>query len=85
MKQSLSLFITLFFLSNMLAQTGKNPFLKADDIGQLSLTEAGASHFAQLALTCLQQEYPNKLNQVLNDASSLEIAKYAAPCILWLL
>lgn len=87
MKQSLTALFTLFFLSNMLAQTDKNPFLKADDIGQLSLTEAGASHFAQLALNCLQQEYPNKLNQVLNDASHLKSPSMLHPafygCFDW--
>lgn len=31
-----------------------------------------ASHFANLALSCMQQEYPNKLNQVLGDSSDLK-------------
>ncbi len=39
--------------------------------GRLKLTAEGASHFANLALNCLQQEYPNKLGQVLTGANSL--------------
>lgn len=33
----------------------------------LNLTQAGASHFAKLALNCIQQEYPNKLSHVMHD------------------
>ncbi|MBT8099857.1 MAG: DUF2891 domain-containing protein [Gammaproteobacteria bacterium] len=39
--------------------------------GVLTLTEAGASHFADLALVCIDKEYPNKLNQSLPDVSLL--------------
>ena len=49
-----------------------SPFLQKDENGILSLTEQGASHFAQLALSCLQKEYPNKLNQVLSDKTGLK-------------
>lgn len=38
---------------------------------QYRLTEQEASRLVQLPLKCLQQEYPNKLNQVLNDSSAL--------------
>jgi len=38
-------------------------------IPQLTVTEA--SRLAALPLKCLQQEYPNKLGQVLNDSSAL--------------
>jgi hypothetical protein len=34
---------------------------------QLSLTQDQASHFAQLALKCVQKEYPNKPDHVIND------------------
>ncbi len=54
------------------AQTEGNPYLTARTDGQLTLTAAGASHFARLALDCIQQEYPNKLNQSLSDASGLQ-------------
>jgi len=38
---------------------------------QLSLTQEQASHFAQLALKCVQKEYPNKLDHVNNDAADV--------------
>src|SRR5580765_6345333 len=34
---------------------------------KLSLTPAQASHFASLALKCVQKEYPNKLDHTNND------------------
>lgn len=49
-----------------------SPFLQKDKNDVLSLTQEGASHFARLALDCLQKEYPNKLNQVLADESNLK-------------
>ena len=55
--------------------------------GRMTLTKDGASHFAQLALSCLQQEYPNKLNQVLPDESMLQTPKALHPafygCFDW--
>ncbi len=38
---------------------------------QLSLTQAEASHFASLAMKCIQKEYPNKLDHVNNDAADV--------------
>jgi hypothetical protein len=38
---------------------------------QLSLTQEQASHFAQLALKCVQKEYPNKPDHVINDAADV--------------
>ena len=38
---------------------------------QLSLTQIQASHFASLALKCVQKEYPNKLDHVNNDAADV--------------
>lgn len=40
-------------------------------LAQHQFTEQEASRLAQLPLKCLQQEYPNKLNQVLNDSTAL--------------
>jgi hypothetical protein len=37
----------------------------------LSLTQAQASHFAQLALKCVSREFPNKPDHVLNDAADV--------------
>ena len=37
----------------------------------MALTTQSASRFAALALDCMHREYPNKLNQVLKDATGL--------------
>ncbi len=62
--------ITSFFGLLLLAPAGlaSSPQPKAD---QLSLTLDQASHFAQLALKCVQKEYPNKLDHVNNDANDV--------------
>jgi hypothetical protein len=38
----------------------------------LSLDAGGASHFAQLALKCVRQEYPNKLDHVMSGAQEVQ-------------
>ncbi|NBL64865.1 DUF2891 family protein [Flavobacterium sp. NST-5] len=51
------------------------------------LSENQANHLAQLPLKCLQQEYPNKLGQLLNDASEIQSPKTLHPafygCFDW--
>ncbi|HTO96676.1 MAG TPA: DUF2891 family protein, partial [Myxococcales bacterium] len=37
----------------------------------LSLDAGAASHFAQLALKCVRQEYPNKLDHVMGGAEEV--------------
>jgi hypothetical protein len=53
----------------------------------LSLTQAQASHFAQLALKCVAREYPNKPEHVLNDAADVQTPKALHPafygCFDW--
>ena len=69
------LLISILFYFNapsIFSQTMDNTFLKTTTNGQLKMTPKGASHFAGLALSCLQKEYPNKLNQVLTDKSQLQ-------------
>ena len=39
--------------------------------GQLALTQAQASHFAQLALKCIRKEFPNKPEHVINAQSDV--------------
>ena len=55
--------------------------------GGLVLTSSGASHFAKLALDCIHKEYPNKLNQVLEDDEFLLSPKTLHPafygCFDW--
>src|SRR6266446_9834962 len=54
---------------------------------QLNLTQAEASHFASLALKCIQKEYPNKLDHVNNDAADVRSPKAMHPafygCFDW--
>lgn len=81
------LFALLTFCSVLDAQIMDNPFLNINDRGQLQLTEKGASHFARLALDCVQREYPNKLNQVLKTEESLGTPRQLHPafygCFDW--
>ncbi|MEM8908813.1 MAG: DUF2891 family protein, partial [Bacteroidota bacterium] len=71
----------------MNAQVVNSPFLQSNSAGQLSLTQKGASHFARLALDCLQREFPNKLNQVLQSKEQLNPPKNLHPafygCFDW--
>lgn len=55
-----SCFILLLLGCQSLSQAQPKP-------DQLSLTQNQASHFAQLALKCVQKEFPNKLDHVNND------------------
>lgn len=53
----------------------------------VSLTQAQASHFAQLALKCVTREYPNKPEHVLNDPADVQSPKSLHPafygCFDW--
>ncbi|MEM7370848.1 MAG: DUF2891 domain-containing protein [Bacteroidota bacterium] len=54
---------------------------------QLSLTQEGASHFAKLALNCIQQEYPNKLSHVMHNEEEIQSPQALHPafygCFDW--
>lgn len=81
-------FSLLFFCLTVSAQDeSANTYLKNTDTGRLVLTQEGASHFARLALDCIQQEYPNKLNQVLTSENSLAVPSELHPafygCFDW--
>ena len=43
------------------------------------LTLQQANHLASLPIKCLQQEYPNKLNQMLLDSTEIEAPKKLHP------
>ncbi len=53
----------------------------------LTLDAAAASRFVQLALKCVQREYPNKLDHVMNDAGEVQSPKALHPsfygCFDW--
>src|SRR5438034_9151414 len=46
---------------------------------KLSLTQSEASHLAKLALKCVNKEYPNKPEHVLNDSRDVESPKPLHP------
>ncbi len=58
-----------------------------EQAGGLILNSNGASHFAKLALDCIHKEYPNKLNQVLENDEFLLSPKTLHPafygCFDW--
>lgn len=64
--------ILLLMTAMTTAQEDSAPHLQTTATGRLQLTAEGASHFANLALSCLQQEYPNKLNQTLENEEMLK-------------
>ncbi len=76
-------FLMLFALQGF----AQSPFYSQNKKGKLALTQKGASHFAKLALDCMQQEYPNKLNQVLKTEEGLRSPKSLHPafygCFDW--
>jgi Protein of unknown function (DUF2891) len=54
---------------------------------QLSLTQDQASHFASLALKCVQKEYPNKPDHTVNDTADVRNPRAMHPafygCLDW--
>ena len=73
-KHALKFFLlVLFAASPLLAQPNRNP------PHSMSLTEAQASHFANLALKCVGKEYPNKPEHVMNDRKDVQSPKSLHP------
>src|SRR5262249_42860411 len=83
MNKTIQLFIVIFATSAVSALTtfGQQ---KRDE---LSLGPAQASHFASLAMKCIQKEYPNKLDHVNNDADDVRSPRAMHPafygCFDW--
>ncbi len=69
--------IALSFSVSFAAQP-KNPG-SVNQSRRLQLTEAAASNFAQLALRCIQKEYPNKPDHVLNNSQDVRDPKLFHP------
>ena len=80
----LLLFLSAVFLIDMTAQTHSRAQI-AD--AQRLLTQSQASHFAALAMKCIQKEYPNKLDHVNNDADDVRSPRAMHPafygCFDW--
>lgn len=70
----LSVLSILLLHINIMAQ---KKMIAANDT--LVLTEQEASHFASLPLRCIQQEYPNKLDHVMNNASEVKSPRALHP------
>src|SRR5258708_9314171 len=68
MSKSISL---LLFIFRILALPRLAIGRQAHEPDQLILTQTEASHFAGLAMKCIQKEYPNKLDHVNNDAADV--------------
>ncbi|WNJ16020.1 DUF2891 domain-containing protein [Pontibacter sp. G13] len=71
-----------------MSQTFSADFLQQQGTtGALTLTTPGAQHFARLASTCIQTEYPNKLSHVMNDSTEVLSPKALHPafygCFDW--
>ena len=64
------------FAFNPLSATAQVNHSKA---GDTSLDEPQASHFARLALKCVNREYPNKPEHVLNDSGDVQSPKALHP------
>src|SRR2546423_11365493 len=73
--------VVILFLITLQAQT------HARMPDQLSLTPPQASHFASLALKCIQKEFPNKLDHTINDKDDVHSPRAMHPsfygCFDW--
>ncbi|GLR18898.1 DUF2891 domain-containing protein [Portibacter lacus] len=81
------LFILLLFFFAQIANTQNDQYIELGSDGAVTLKKEGADFFAKLAINCVHQEYPNKLNQVLQDATMLKSPKELHPafygCFDW--
>jgi hypothetical protein len=59
----------------------------ARTLEQLTLTQSQASHFASLALKCIQKQYPNKPDHTINDKDDVRSPREMHPsfygCLDW--
>src|SRR4030042_2461854 len=67
MKRFLVLLISLFLLMLNSEKYTSSEIQEEDSSKELKLTQNTASGFAKLALKCVQKEYPNKLDHVMNN------------------
>lgn len=74
-------YLTILYLAiNVLAlEAQESQYLIFNGDGSYGLSESGAEFIAELALDCIQKEYPNKLNQLLQDPSMLKSPKTLHP------
>ena len=76
---SIPILATLLLSWNVTAQQSAN--------SPVTLTQSQASHFAALAMKCIQKEFPNKLDHVNNDAADVRSPRAMHPafygCFDW--
>jgi hypothetical protein len=77
----------VLFLSIALLSCQPDSFGQTADSSNLTITQPQASHFAALALKCVQKEYPNKLDHTINDGDDVRSPKAMHPafygCFDW--
>src|SRR5256714_15668840 len=80
-------FTSTILISFLLFTAGYSVVAQQPKQDQLSLAQPKASHFASLALKCVQKEYPNKLDHVNNDADDVRSPRAMHPafygCFDW--
>ena len=79
--------LILFTCLPLLLISQDSDYYTFTNMEKFELTEKGAAHFAKLALSCIQKEYPNKLNQVLPGPEMLQSPQALHPafygCFDW--
>src|SRR5215467_14842801 len=88
MRLRVSLGVSFVVICIMCAQNLiPNHGLRVDAAAQSTLTESEGSHFAALALKCIQKEYPNKPDHTINDAADVRSPRDMHPafygCLDW--
>ncbi|WP_235298456.1 DUF2891 domain-containing protein [Portibacter marinus] len=73
------LLIVSLLLGVLTGKGQQETYLKFNENRSLGLTHEGADFLAQLAINCIHQEYPNKLNQLLQDSSMIASPKVLHP------
>ncbi len=80
-------FLLLLLLSSCVYEQKETTYLLKGKIYSLKLNIHQAQRFSRLPLRCMQQEYPNKLGQILNDDTDLLSPKELHPafygCFDW--
>ena len=80
-----ALFLFALALSPLIAKERVQPVAPSEEL--LPLTEAEGSRFASLALRCVEREYPNKLDHVMNGPEEVKGPKALHPsfygCFDW--
>lgn len=87
MKRTILLVVTLCFGCNFSSEKGMVLADETPEAEPIILNEAKATYLYHFAYDCMDQEYPNKLNQVIGDATYLKTPQELHPafygCFDW--